>query len=132
MMKKMFIITLISIICASCDKYDMETTYFHVTNLELEFRLDPPDENGGCDCFIYLVNNYQMIIDNIVITYEIQNRKGEAIEDYKTGNSINKIRVKNVEPFYIGEDYWTVVPDMVYNTTAHYLKILDIEISFYK
>ena len=129
-MKKFIIVFLFAIASVSCEKYDLETVYFHKTNLELDFNIDSPDDNGGCDCFIYLKNNYQLTIDYIIITYEIQNDKGESVKDYRTGESIKKIKVRNIEPFYVGEDYWTVVDNMIYNSTARFLKILDIEINF--
>jgi len=131
-MRKILFISFISIMFISCEKYDLETAYFHQINLELDFNLDYPDDNGGCDCFIHLVNNYQMPIDNIVITYEIQNADGESVKDYKTESAVNKVRIKSTEPFYVGDSYWTVVSDMVHNSTARFLKILDIEINFLK
>ena len=127
-----FFILLLALSFMSCEKYDLETTYFHKTNLELEFKIDEPDENGGCDCFIYMFNNYQTIIDYIVITYEIQDKNGNPVNDYRTNTSINAVKIKSTEPFYIGESYWTVVSDMVYNSKARYLKILDIDIHYLK
>lgn len=131
-MRKFIVCMLLVVTCTSCEEFFMEKVYFHKTNLELDFNLNPPDVDGGCDCFIYFVNNYQMIIDYIVITYEIQNEKGEPVPDYRTGLSVNQIKLRSIEPFYVGEDYWKVVSDMVYNSTAKFLKILDIEIKFLK
>ena len=130
-MRKIFILLLVMCVI-SCEKYDLENTYFHLTNLEMEFKLDEPDINGGCDCFIYLFNNYQQIIDNIIITYEIQDVNGEPVNDYRTNSSINSIKLRSTTPFYIGEGYWTVVSDMVYNSKARYLKILNIEINYFR
>ena len=130
-MRKILFLLLV-VFCISCEKYDLETTYFHKKNLELEFNLGEPDNNGGCDCFIYFYNNYQTIIDYITITYEIQDEYGNPVKDYKTNNSINAVNVRSTTPFYIGEGYWTVVSDMVYNSKARYLKILDIDIHYLK
>ena len=127
-----FFILLLALSFMSCEKYDLETAYFHKTNLELEFNLDEPDNNGGCDCFIYLCNNYQSIIDNIIITYEIQDENGNSVKDYITNSSINMVKIRSTTPFYVGEGYWTVISDMVYNSKARYLKILDIKINYFK
>lgn len=132
-MRKFIVCMLLVVTCTSCEEFFMEKAYFHKTNLELDFNLNPPDVDGGCDCFIYFVNNYQMIIDYIVITYEIQNAKGEPVPDYRTGLSVNQVKLRSADgPVYIGESRWTVVSDMVYNSTANFLKILDIEIKFLK
>ena len=60
-------------------------------------------------------------------------QRGEPVPDYRTGLSVNQIKLRSADgPVYIGESRWTVVSDMVYNSTANFLKILDIEIKFLK